>query len=455
MRDLGWRPMKSFAAAGHRGGNAQKENLMRKILMTVVVCLLGSFAAFAAPPPKVVYVRCGKLIYDAEKAPIAPAVVVITDGKVTAVGKDIAVPAGAEQIDLSSYTVLPGFVDAHIHIWSGAFGQSVSEPLAALRGSKAMSYALSSGVVGARVMATQGFIDVALKDAIEDGTIPGPHLVPAAHAISIPGGHGDFNAQPPYLPMDDFYTPLHGFVNSTADAEKAVHLQLKYGARVIKVMASGGVLSPLDSPTSEQLSPEELKVIVEQAHMAHVKVGSHAENIRSIRASLDAGVDSIEHGSEMDQASADFMKSHGIAFVPTVFVVEESVANGVKMHFPEYVITKVNALAKTHFPSFQLALHSGVTIAAGSDHSYGPGTGTVRDEMISEVKYGMTPQQALISGTKTSAALLGLEQLGTIETGKEGDMVAVEGDPLSDIHALERVRAVVFQGKSVAPANRQ
>jgi imidazolonepropionase-like amidohydrolase len=115
----------------------------------------------------------------------------------------------------------------------------------------------------------------------------------------------------------------------------------------------------------------------------------------------------------------------------------------------------VNALAKTHFPSFQLALRSGVTIAAGSDHSYAPGTGTVRDEMITEVKYGMTPQQALVSGTKTSAGLLRFEQLGTIENGKEGDLVAVEGDPLSDIHSLEKVRAVIFQGKSVTPANRQ
>lgn len=427
---------------------------MRKIAVVVCVCLLAGLTALAAPP-KVVYVKCGKLIFDAEKPAISPAGIVITDGKVTAVGKDVAVPAGAEQIDLSAYTVLPGLVDAHIHIWSGAFGQSTSEPLAALRGSKAMSYALSSGVVGARVMATLGFIDVALKDAIEEGTIAGPHLVPASHPISIPGGHGDFYAQPPYLPMDDFYTPLHGFVNSPADAEKAVHLQLKYGARVIKVMASGGVLSPLDSPTSEQLTVDELKVAVQQAHMAHVKVGSHAENIRSIRNSIEAGVDSIEHGSELDQAAVDAMKSRGIVLVPTVFVVEESVANGQKMHMPEYVITKVNALAKTHFPSFQLALHSGVTIAAGSDHSYGPGTGTVRDEMISEVKYGMTPQQALVSGTKTSAALLSLEQLGTIENGKEGDLVAVEGDPLSDIHALEKVRAVVFQGRSVTPANRQ
>lgn len=427
---------------------------MRKVRVAALVCLFAPFLALAAPP-KVVYVKCGKLIYDAEKPPLSPAGIVITDGKITAVGKEVTAPAGAEQIDLSAYTVLPGFVDAHIHIWSGAFGQPTPEPLAALRGSKAMSYALSSGVAGARVMATQGFIDVALKDAIEEGTIAGPHLVPAAHPISIPGGHGDFNAQPPYLPMDDFYTPLHGFVNSPVEAEKAVHLQLKYGARVIKVMASGGVLSPLDSPTSEQLTLEELKVAVQQAHMAHVKVASHSENIRSIRASLEAGVDSIEHGSEMDQGALEFMKSHGIVFVPTVFVVDESVANSSKMHFPEYVTTKVTALAKTHFPSFQLGLKSGVTIAAGSDHSYGPGTGTVRDEMITEVKYGMTPQQALVSGTKTSAALLGLEQLGTIENGKEGDLVAVEGDPLSDIHALEKVRAVVFQGKAVTPANRQ
>lgn len=426
---------------------------MRRVALAMLVCLVGAVSAMAAP--KVVYVRCGKLIYDAEKPAMSPAVVVITDGKVTSVGKDTPVPAGAEQVDLSSYTVLPGFVDAHIHIWSGPFGQAVSNPLAAVRGGRAMSYALSSGVVGARVLGTEGFIDVALKEAIEDGTIPGPHLVPGAHAITIPGGHGDFHPAPPYLTMDEFYTPMNGFINSTADAEKAVHLQIKYGARVIKVLASGGVLSPLDSPTAEQVSGEELRMIVQQAHMDHIKVAAHAENIRSIRSAIEAGVDSIEHGSELDQAAADFMKSHGIVDVPTVFVVEESVENGAKMHFPEYVITKVNALAKTHFPSFQLAQRTGVTIAAGSDHSYAPGTGTVRDEMIAEVKYGMTPQQALVSGTKTSATLLGLDQLGTIETGKEGDLVAVEGDPLSDIHALEKVRAVVFQGRSVTPANRQ
>jgi imidazolonepropionase-like amidohydrolase len=140
-----------------------------------------------------------------------------------------------------------------------------------------------------------------------------------------------------------------------------------------------------------------------------------------------------------------------VVLVPTVYVVDNGVLNDEKEHLPDYVIQKERALAKTHFPSFQLALRSGVTMAAGSDRSCEPGKGTVREEMITEVKYGMTPQQALVSGTKTSAALLALDQLGTVEAGKEGDLVAVEGDPLSDIHALEKIRAVISRGGPSRP----
>jgi imidazolonepropionase-like amidohydrolase len=397
----------------------------------------------------IVYVRCGKLIFDASKPPMGPATMVITDGKITAIGASLPVPANAHELDLSKYTVVPGFIDSHIHIYTEPRGQYPSVGLEALRGSKDMQYALDSGVVAARVVGTEDFIDVALKDAIEEGTIQGPHLVPAAHALSIPGGHGDFFPFPTQLTPEGFYTPLNGFINSPADAEKAVHLQLKYGARVIKILGSGGVLSPLDSFTSEQMSPEEMRVIVEQAHMAHVKVAIHAENTQAILDALHAGVDSIEHGSDLNQEAVDYMKAHHVFLVPTVFVVDNIVMNGAKDHLPDYVIRKANELAEKHFASFRFATKSGVTMAAGSDQSYEPGTGTVLDEMITEVKYGFTSQQALIAGTENGAELLGLDNLGTLAVGKEADFVALDGDPLSDIQAVKRTQSVVFKGKVI------
>ena len=442
-------------------------------VMAALACALFAGSANAAPDSRqtaggqarqmdggqarTVYVKCGRLIFDAERDAVENAAVIIVDGKITAVGKDLAVPSGAEQVDLSKYTVIPGLIDSHIHLWTGASspeGQDASDALAVLRASKAMSYALSSGIVAARVLGSGDFIDVALHDAIEEGTIPGPHLLPAGHALSIPAGHADHFTFPLTMPLEDYYTPLHGFINSPADAEKAVHLQIKYGARVIKVLASGGVGSPLDSPTAEQLSPEELRVIVEQAHMDHLKVAAHDENLMTILAALHAGVDSIEHGSELNQEAIDYMKEHHVVLVPTVYIVDNILANGERLHMPDYMLRKAHELAAKHFASFKLAVPSGVTIAAGSDQAYQPGAGTVRDEIMTEVKYGMTPQAALLSGTKTAAALLGFDQLGILAAGKEGDLVAVEGDPRSDIHALEKVRAVIFQGKQITPANR-
>jgi len=249
--------------------------------------------------------------------------------------------------------------------------------------------------------------------------------------------------------MEDYYTPLNGFVNSPQDAEKAVHLQIKYGARVIKILASGGVGSPLDSPTAEQLSPEEMKVIVEQAHMDHIKVAAHDENLKTILDALHAGVDSIEHGSELSTEAIDYMKSHGVVLVPTVYIVDNILRNGEKDRLPDYMLRKARELAEKHFASFKLAVASGATIAAGSDMSYEPGKGTVVDEIMTEVKYGMSPQQALLSGTRRSAALLGLDNLGTIAAGMEADLVAVDGDPLTDISAIGRIRVVVNRGRVI------
>jgi imidazolonepropionase-like amidohydrolase len=425
-----------------------------RIVFAICVCSLAAMAVIAAP--KVVFVRCGKLIFDAEKPPMTNADVIITDGKITAVGTGLAVPEGATQVDLSNYTVLPGLIDAHIHIWSGPRESNSSEGLEALRAQKAMNYALSSGIVAVRVLGTSDFLDVALRDAIDEGTIPGPHMIPAGHAISIPAGHGDRFTYPAKMPLTDYYTPLNGFIDSPDDAEKAVHLQLKYGAGVIKILASGGVLSPLDSPDAEQVSPEELRRIVETAHMLRVKVAAHCENLETILAALHAGVDSIEHGPGLNQEAVNLMKSLHASYVPTVYIVDNILLHGTELHLPDYSLRKAHEIGQKEFASFKLALDNGVFIAAGSDQSYEPGQGTVRDEAITEVKYGMTPQQALVAATKHSAELIGLDALlGTVAIGKEGDLVAVEGDPLTDIHALERVRAVVYQGRSVQPANRK
>ena len=420
----------------------------RSITLLSVACLAQLTPALAAP--RVLVVRCGTLIADAARPPVRDATIVITDGAITAVGTRVALPPGAEEVDLRGLTVIPGLVDAHAHLWTGPLtSQTTSDALAALRASKAVAFALESGVVAIRTLGSQGFVDVAIASAIDEGTIPGPHIVPAAHAISTPGGHGDFIPMPPSLPLTDYYTPFNGFINSPGDAEKAVHLQIKYGARVIKILASGGVASPLDSPTAEQVSPEEMKVIVDQAHMAGLRVAAHAENLKTILDALHAGVDSIEHGSDLNQEAIDFMKAHHVYLVPTVNIVN-SFVEMTDTRFPEYMVRKGKELATKHFASFKQALASGVMMAAGADDFYQPDRPPgLPNELVTDVKYGMEPQQALITATTNSAALLGLDALGALAVGKEGTLIALDGNPLTDITAVLRVRAVVKAGQVV------
>lgn len=399
------------------------------------------------------FVRTGTLIFDTMQPPMAHGEIVIENGRVTQVGTNLTAPAGARTLDLSQDTVMPSLLDAHTHLATGSFGAQPSDALAALLASQDVAYALNSGVVAMRVLGSGGFIDVALMHAIDQGVIPGPHMVPAAHAISIPGGHGDFLTLPPSMPLDDYYIPLNGFINSVADAEKAVHLQVKYGAKVIKIMASGGVLSPSDLFTSEQLTPEEMQKIVEVAHGDNLKVAAHDENLKAIMDAIHAGVDSIEHGSDMNPAALDYMRTHHEAFDATIYVVDNILENGEKMHMPAFSLEKARELSVKHFASFKLALRSGVTMDAGSDQAYAPGTGTIYNEMVSEVNHGATPRQALTAATQNNARLLDLPMLGTIAAGKEGDFVAMAANPLDDIHALSHLTAVVYQGKILKGGN--
>jgi len=416
---------------------------------TLGMLLLLSAGALAQAPAGSLLVKAGTLIVEVSQPAIPNGEVLIRDGRVAAVGANLSAPAGVPVLDLSSETVMPSLLDAHTHLATGARDAQPSDALASLLASADVKYALESGVSAMRVLGSGGFIDVALERAIDQGVIPGPHMVPAAHAISIPGGHGDFLTLPPSMPLERYYTPMNGFINSAADAEAAVHEQVKYGAKVIKIMASGGVLSPSDLFTSEQLTPEEMAKIVEVAHGDNLKVAAHDENLKAILDAIHAGVDSIEHGSDMNDAALEYMKTHGQVYDATLYVVDDILENGERRHMAEFSLEKAREIAEKQFASFKMALRSGVTMGAGSDQSYAPGTGTIYNEVVAEVSHGATPQQALTAATLHNAALLGLNDLGRLTVGSEGDLVAMRGAPLEDIHALSHLDGVVYRGREV------
>jgi imidazolonepropionase-like amidohydrolase len=430
----------------------------RASLVFLAAAAIGAAPARAAD---VLYVKAAHLIVDASQPPISPGALVITDGMVTAAGASVSVPPGARQLDLGGLTLMPSLLDAHTHLAGGAPKPQPGQPTplatpayAALQAQKSVGSALQLGVAAMRVLGTSDFLDVSIKNAIDDGLIPGPHIIPAAHPLSIIGGHDDFAPMPYTFDVRDLYTPLHGYVSSPAEAEKAVQLQIKFGARVIKLMASGGVGSPLDSPADENLTLDEMRAAVQQAHMHHLKAAAHAESLQAIMDAMRAGIDSIEHGSDLNQEAVDYMKSHHIVLVPTVRVAIET-AKETRQAAPgtfgasAYSQFKAKQLMATHEASFALALKNGVTMAAGSDNAYTPGSTGIFAELVSDVEHGMSTRQALSSATLEGAALLGLDTLGRLTPGMEGDFIAVDGDPLADIHAIERVRVVVFKGRIV------
>jgi len=419
----------------------------------------------AAAEERVRVIRAGTLIADPERPAVTDGVVVVRGGEVVAAGSrdDVDVPEEAEEIDLGDLTVLPGLIDAHTHLDTGGFfsAQIPSMPLAALRAQQGMRRAVETGVTTLRVVGSFGFVDVALRDAVREGLIPGPRVVPAAHALSTPGGHGDFWSMPASFPMQDMYTPLRGYISSPDDAERAVLMQIKYGAEVIKVSASGGVGSPLDFPFQQQVSEAELVRIADTAHRYGLRATAHAENAESIKSAVRAGFDSIDHGSELDDEAIRLMQESGTWYIPTLYIVVNINERGEELGMPAHVLEKARDLAVKHFASFEDGHAAGLRIAAGSDMSYAAEGGTLIDELETMVEYGMTPQDALVAATRNGAAALGLdEEIGSLDAGKSADLIAVRGDPTADVTALEEMALVMREGEIVVsrldhvPANR-
>ena len=439
---------------------------MGRILAAVAVLAAGVAAVVAghaqtqapAPPPEPVVVLQAAHLFDGRSGKlVSPGRILVRGKRIEAVGADVAAPPGARVIDLGDATLLPGFIDAHTHIagdyeavWSKSFYDSMmrlptEQSFHAGRNAKVT---LLAGVTSARVLGAGDYIDVALRNAIEDGLADGPRLLVAGQAIGSTGGHCDA----PAFPRNTVRTfdERDGVCNGADSCRRAVREQLKYGADVIKICASGGVLSESDPVDVPQLTPEELAAIVDEAHAWRRKVAAHSHGDRAARMAVDAGVDSIEHGSFLAQETLQRMKQKGTYLVPTRMAV-----NWVRKQaatYPPNVGEKALAASSAHGDMMGRALRIGVPIAYGTDAGVFPHGENAR-EFGDYVDLGMTPAQALMTSSAGAAKLLGIDAVtGTLEAGKAADIVAVPGNVLDDIRATERPVLVMRDGRIVRGA---
>lgn len=358
-----------------------------------------------------------------------------------------AVPAGAIVIDLGSRTLTPGLIDMHTHLSISLEGdwqhRDVHEgaPDAALRGVKHARATLLAGFTTVRDVGTSDFVDIALMHAVERGDIDGPEIFPAGHPIGITGGHGDATGFRPGLFE---LTPEQGVADGVDACIKAVRTQIKYGAKVIKCMATAGVLSFEDSVGAQQLGDAELRAIVEEATRHGLKVAAHAHGTQGIKAAIRAGVASIEHGSLLDDEAVQLMKQKGTFLVPTAYLRDQLDVS----RLPGVTQRKARELFPLADGSLRKAIAGGVRIAFGTDAGVYPHGQNAR-ELAVLVRAGMPALEALRSATLSARELLGVDDRGEIAPGKLADLIAVDGDPLADVKAMEHVTWVMHWGKVV------
>jgi len=389
---------------------------------------------------RMVDVKAGKLVPKPQ--------IVVRERKIVSVGSaGDAAPAGAEVLDLGDVTILPGLIDCHTHLAytiSGDFvNRSVHEGAAdaALRGAKHARLTLLAGFTTVRDLGSTEFVDVALMNAVERGDIDGPWIFPAGHAIGITGGHADETGFRPGILVQD---PEHGVADGPDECVRAVREQLKYGAKVIKCMATAGVLSFEDSVGAQQLSDAELRAIVEEATRHGVKVAAHAHGAAGILAAVRAGVASIEHGSTLNDEIMDAMIERGTYLVPTAYLRQRFD----RASTPPKLLAKADLIFPTAEESLRKAIARGVKIAFGTDAAVIP-HGENAHEFGVYVRFGMKPADAIRTATVNAADLLGAPDRGAIAPGMMADLIAVPGDPLADVETLLHVRWVMHGGRVV------
>jgi imidazolonepropionase-like amidohydrolase len=421
------------------------------LVALTVLAVSSASGAEAAGAPRPIVLKADHLFDSASGKLVDRGVVVVVGSKIQAVGSDAQIPADAQVIDLGDATLLPGFIDAHVHLqwassnnwYSDFFDQLMRFPAEqALHGAHHAKVTLEAGVTTVRDVASNDYVAVGLRNAIKAGMIPGPRMLVSNYAIGSTAGHAD---QEPYPPQRIAPAgPIQGVCNGPEECRAAVRYQIKFGADLIKFMPSGGVLSLTDPVDNVQLTQDEMNAIVSEAHTWGRKVAAHCHGDRAAKMAIAAGVDSIEHGTFLQDDTLLEMKRKHVYLVPTM---SASYWTSQKVDtYPPVIAAKVRAASAQHQQMLQHAVKLGAPIAMGTDAAVGP-HGKNALEFSLMVKNGMTPAQALIAGTASGADLLGIsDQAGTLQAGKSADVVAVAGDPLTDIQVTQHPILVMKEG---------
>jgi imidazolonepropionase-like amidohydrolase len=404
------------------------------------------FAALSITPAlasaQTVFVHAARMLNVRTGQIESPATVVISGDRIQAVRAEA--PADAKVIELGDVTLLPGLTDMHVHLTGDLEGDWVHRDVtetavdAALRGVVNARKTLLAGFTTVRNVGAPGGSDVSLMHAIDEGWVIGPRIVPARSAIGITGGHCDVTG---YAPGIAQLGPEDGVADGIDQALKAVRYQIKYGAKVIKICATAGVLSFEGPVGAQQLSEDEMRAIVQEAARHGLKVAAHAHGTEGILAAVRAGVASIEHGSMLNDEAIALMKQHGTYLVPTAYLL--TVVDPAKM--PPAIKAKMEQIIPLAQESHRKAIRAGVKIAFGTDAAVYP-HGDNAKEFAVLVGYGMKPIDAIRTATLNAADLLGVTDRGEIAAGKLADLIAVSGNPLNDVHVLEQVRFVMKGG---------
>jgi len=429
---------------------------MLGLLCASFLAALSTFGQAQRPVSKSYVLKAARMFDGKSDALVKPGLVVVTDGKISGVGSGAAIPVGAEVIDFGDATLLPGFIDAHTHLtsmYSDDYKQAaldyLQKPIAeqALDATVNARVTLMAGITTVRDVGSSDYVDVGLRNAIRDHVVVGPRMLVCVHALGSTGGHCDGSGGYREGLFGHESGPLDGVINGPDQARYAVRLDHKYGADIIKVCATGGVLSLTDDVDTPQLTQEELNAIVDEAHALRRKTAAHAHGAEGAKRAIRAGIDSIEHGTFLDDEALDMMKQRGTYLVPTLMAghgIQEQIDKGI--YIPPPILAKAKAAIAAGHQMFTKAMAKGVKIGLGTDAGVYP-HGRNTEEFHLMVDYGMKPIDALKAGTSSDADLLGLaDKIGTLEAGKLADVVAVPGDPMENIRQTEHVFFVMKEG---------